>query len=378
MNNYFLLSTHKKNWRQKVVAMWQCSHIDLTLLIGILALSAISFITIYSATDQNMQLLCKQVTNFVVAITVMVIFAQIPNYRYQPLVPWFFCLVLLLLLMVMGTGITSRGAQRWLNLGFLRLQPSELMKLATPMMLAWYLHDKPFPLRFKELLISSIIIMLPALIIIKQPDLGTALLVIATGYFVLLLAGISWKIIIGTLLLVAAITPIAWRFLHAYQKMRLLVFLSPETDPFGSGYNIIQSKIAIGSGGWLGKGWLQGSQAHLQFLPERSTDFIFAVYAEEFGFIGAMMLFGIFTYIIGRSLYISVNAQDTFSRLLAGSLTLSFFTSFFVNIGMVMGILPVVGVPLPLVSYGGSSLLTFMAGLGIIMSVQTHRKLISS
>jgi len=246
------------------------------------------------------------------------------------------------------------------------------------MMLAWYLRDKVFPLHIKDLFFSCIIIIFPVLLIAKQPDLGTALLVATTGFFVLLLAGITWQIIVSAIGLMIVVLPIAWRFMHAYQKMRLFTFWSPERDPLGSGYNIIQSKIAIGSGGWFGKGWLQSSQAHLQFLPERSTDFIFAVYGEEFGFIGCLLLFLVFGYIIGRSLYISANAQDTFSRLFIGSLALSFFTYFFVNIGMVVGVLPVVGVPLPLVSYGGSSLITIMAGFGIIMSAQTHRKLIGS
>ncbi|MBU0744108.1 MAG: rod shape-determining protein RodA [Gammaproteobacteria bacterium] len=348
------------------------------LLLGILVLGIISLGILYSVNNQNSTLFWHQIINFSFAFGVMFIFAQIPIYRYQSLVPWFFCLTLLMLLVVMSSGVISRGAQRWLNFGMVRFQPSELMKLAMPMMLAWYLRNKTFPLHIKELFYSGIIIILPALIIAKQPDLGTAILVSATGCFVLLLAGITWRIIISVSIFLVSVVPIVWRFMHSYQKMRLLTFLSPESDPFGSGYNIIQSKIAIGSGGWLGKGWLHGSQAYLQFLPERSTDFIFAVYAEEFGFIGSLLLFAIFIYIMGRSLYISANAQDTFSRLLAGSLTLTFFTSFFVNIGMVMGVLPVVGVPLPLVSYGGSSLITFMTGFGIIMSVQAHRKLIGS
>ena len=368
----------KKSWPNRIAKLWSRLHIDLMLLLGILALSTIGLFVIYSASNQSIELFWHQIINLCVAFLVMMIFAQIPTYRYQALVPWLFGLTLLLLFIVMGAGIISRGAQRWLNFGFMRFQPSELMKLAMPMMLAWYLRDKRFPLRLKELFLSFVIVLLPALIIAKQPDLGTALLVVATGCFVLLLTGISWKIIISVGVLFASIAPVVWHFLHSYQKMRLMVFLSPENDPFGSGYNIIQSKIAIGSGGWLGKGWLMGSQSYLQFLPERSTDFIFAVYAEEFGFVGAIFLFAIFVYIIGRSFYISFYAQDTFSRLLAGSLTLSFFTSFFVNIGMVMGVLPVVGVPLPLVSYGGSSLLTFMAGFGIIMAVNAHRKLMGS
>ncbi|MDR1057074.1 MAG: rod shape-determining protein RodA [Coxiellaceae bacterium] len=348
------------------------------LFLGIIILSIVGLGILYSASNQNLTLLGRQVANFGLAFLIMLILAQVPIYRYQFLVPWVFGLTLLMLLIVMNVGIISRGAQRWINLGWFRFQPSEIMKLAMSMMLAWYLRNKVFPLHLKDLFFSCLIIIVPVLVIAKQPDLGTALLVAATGCFVLLLAGITWKIIIGVSILVVAAVPIIWRFMHSYQKMRLLAFWSPEGDPFGSGYNIIQSKIAIGSGGWFGKGWLHGSQAHLQFLPERSTDFIFAVCGEEFGFIGCILLIGLFIYVIGRSVYISANAQDTSTRLLTGSLTLSFFTSFFVNIGMVLGVLPVVGVPLPLISYGGSSLIMFMASFGIIMSVQTHRRLIGN
>lgn len=353
-------------------------HLDFMLLLGILALETIGLVILYSASNQNMTLFWHQIASFGLAFIVMCVFAQIPVSRYQALIPWIFGLTLVMLLAVMATGVVSKGAQRWLNLGWFRFQPSEIMKLIVPMMLSWYLRNKTFPLNLKNLFFSCVLIVVPVLIIAKQPDLGTALLVAATGFFVLLLAGVTLRIILWGSALLLMITPIVWRFMRSYQKMRLFSFWSPESDPLGSGYNIIQSKIAIGSGGWLGKGWLHGSQAHLQFLPERSTDFIFAVYSEEFGFMGCMLLLTIFGYIIGRGLCISANAQDTFSRLLAGSLILTFFTSFFVNIGMVAGILPVVGVPLPLVSYGGSSLMTFMAGFGIIMSAQTHRKLIGS
>lgn len=378
MNRNFLATNSEKSWRKDWLRLWRISHLDLMLLIGILTLAGLGLVILYSASNQNISLFCHQLLNFTFAFIVMGIFAQIPVDRYQKLAPWIFGLTLLLLLVVMSFGIISRGAQRWLSLGWLRLQPSEVMKLVMPMMLSWYLRNKVFPLHLKELFFSCIIIVLPGLIIAKQPDLGTALLVAATGFFVLLLAGITWRVMLGVIALITVVVPVIWHFMHSYQKARLFSFLSPESDPFGSGYNIIQSKIAIGSGGWFGKGWLQGSQAHLQFLPERATDFIFAVYSEEFGFIGSMLLFAVFIYIVKRSIHIGINAQDTFSRLLVGSLTLSFFASFFVNIGMVAGILPVVGIPLPLVSYGGSSLITYMAGFGIIMSVQTHRKLISS
>lgn len=376
--NYNLLIDNKKTWSRVLAGLWQKSHFDFILLLGILTLIIVGLVILYSAGNRNLLLIWHQVASFGFAFIAMAIFSQIPIHRYKSLSPWFFGLTLLMLLAVISVGVVTRGAQRWLEFGLVRFQPSEIMKIVMPMMLAWYLGDKKFPLKMKDIFFSGIIIFLPVLMIAKQPDLGTALLLVTTGGFVLLLAGITWRMILAMIALAAVLVPVVWHFMHAYQKMRFLIFLSPERDPFGSGYNIIQSKIAIGSGGWLGKGWLYGSQAHLQFLPESSTDFIFAVCGEEFGFIGSILLFAIFIYIIGRSLCISFNAQDTFSRLLVGSLALSFFTSFFVNIAMVMGVLPVVGVPLPLVSYGGSSLITFMVGFGIIMSAQTHRKLIGS
>lgn len=377
--NYNFLSIHDRNSKSKAFKkLLDRSHLDLMLLLGILALETAGLVILYSASNQNMTLFWHQVISFGLAFVVMCVFAQIPVSRYQSLAPWVFSLMLIMLLIVMGVGVVSKGAQRWLNLGWFRFQPSEIMKLIVPMMLAWYLRDKTFPLRWKNLFFSCAIILVPVLIIAKQPDLGTALLVAATGFFVLMLAGITLQILLWGLVSVAVVMPIAWHFMHSYQKMRLFSFWSPERDPLGSGYNIIQSKIAIGSGGLWGKGWLHSSQAHLQFLPERSTDFIFAVYSEEFGFVGCILLLGLFVYVIGRGLYISADAQNTFSRLLVGSLILTFFTSVFVNIGMVAGVLPVVGVPLPFVSYGGSSLMTFMAGFGVIMSAQTHRRLIGS
>jgi rod shape determining protein RodA len=378
VNYNSLPSSNEKKLSKIFAKMWQRSHLDFMLLGGIVILGIFGIIALYSASGKNMALVWHQAANFCLAFFVMFIFAQIPTYRYRPLVPWIFGLILLMLLAVVNIGAVNRGVQRWLGFGFFRFQPSEAMKLVMPMMLAWYLRDKIFPLHLKDLFVSCVIIIFPVLVIAKQPDLGTAILVVATGGFVLLLAGITWQIILGISFLLATAAPIVWHFMHGYQKMRLFSFWSPESDPFGSGYNIIQSKIAIGSGGWLGKGWLHGSQAYLQFLPVRSTDFIFAVYGEEFGFIGCLLLFSVFVYVIGRSLYIAVHAQDTFSRLFVGSLALSFFMSFFVNIGMVVGVLPVVGVPLPLISYGGSSLITFMASFGIIMSVHAHRKLIGS
>lgn len=376
INNSPLISSQEH--RRVFKKIWKKSHLDFYLLLGVLICVAIGFGILYSASNHNLSLLRHQLMSFVFAFVAMCLFAQIPTYRYRSAVPLVYGIVLLLLFAVMSIGVINKGAQRWLNFGLLRFQPSEIMKLVVPMMLAWYLRNKDFPLHAKNLFVCCIIIALPALIIAKQPDLSTAILVTATGAFVLLLAGITWRLIVGICVLILSVIPIIWHFMHSYQKARLFTFLSPENDPYGSGYNIIQSKIAVGSGGLFGKGWLLGSQAHLQFLPEHYTDFIFAVCGEEFGFVGCILLLTIFLYIVGRGLYLSVRAQDTFTRLLAGSLSLSFFTSFFINICMVIGILPVVGLPLPLVSYGGSSLVIFMSGFGIIMSTHTHRKLIGS
>ncbi len=378
MNYHFIATDSKKSKSRIVSKIWQSLHLDPTLFISIIVLAIIGFCLLYSTSNQNFFVVLKQLLNFTVAFIVMLIFAKIPVGRYQNIIPWFYGIVVLMLITVLIFGVISKGGQRWLRLGVFRFQPSEAMKIAVPMMLAWYLRDKIFPLNFKDLLRCLLIISIPVLLIAKQPDLGTAILVAITGFFVIILAGVSWRIVSGFMLVLAAATPIIWKCMYAYQKTRLLIFLSPESDPFNRGYNVIQSKIAIGSGGMFGKGWLQGSQSHLSFLPEASTDFAFAVYGEEFGFIGCLALFTIFSIIIGRALYISIHAQDTFSRLLVGSLTLSFFCSLFVNVGMVSSILPVVGVPLPFISYGGSSLIIFMASFGIIMSIHGNRRFISS
>jgi len=300
---------------------------------------------------------------------------------------------LLMLIAVLVFGEVGKGAQRWLNLGLFRFQPSELMKIAVPVMAAWYISEAPLPPRRGRLFIATVIVIVPTLLIAKQPDLGTSLLIASSGFFVLLLAGLGWKLILGVITLMAASAPVFWNYLlHDYQRQRILTFINPETDPLGSGYHIIQSTIAIGSGGVYGKGWLNGTQSHLDFLPERSTDFVFAVFSEEFGFLGILLLLAIYIAVISRGIVIAVNAQDTFSRLVAGSLTLTFFVYVFVNIGMVSGILPyvfvnigmvsgilpVVGLPLPLISYGGTSMVTIMAAFGVLMSIQTHRKLVGS
>ncbi len=308
----------------------------------------------------------------------LLVVAQISPQFLRLWSPWLFVLGLVLLLFTLHSGHIGRGAQRWLSLGFVRFQPSEIMKIAVPMMVAWYLHDKPLPPNWKQLFPLAAIVVIPVLLVAIQPDLGTALLIASAGAFGAFFSGLRWRVIIMLLLLLAIAAPILWHFMHFYQRERVLTFLNPQRDPLGAGYHIIQSEIAIGSGGVFGKGWLHGSQSQLDFLPESPTDFIFAVLGEQFGLIGALVLLALYGYIIARSLYIALRAQDTFSRLLAGSLTMAFFTCVFINSGMVSGILPVVGVPLPLVSYGGTSMVTLMAGFGILMSIHSHRKLIAS
>ena len=354
-------------------------HIDLPLLIGIMLLSAMGMVVLYSAGDQSIELLNRQFVRLFIAFIVMIAVAQIKPGTLKHWAPWIFGIGLMMLVAVLLLGEVGKGAQRWLNLGLFRFQPSELMKIAVPVMTAWYLAEAPLPPRRGRLIMATIIVIIPTLLIAKQPDLGTSLLIASSGIFVLLLAGLGWKIIFSVIGLLTASAPIFWNYLlHDYQRQRILTFLNPETDPLGSGYHIIQSTIAIGSGGLYGKGWLNGTQSHLDFLPERSTDFVFAVFSEEFGFLGTLLLLAIYIAVISRGIIIAVNAQDTFSRLVAGSLTLTFFVYVFVNIGMVSGILPVVGLPLPLISYGGTSMVTIMAAFGILMSIQTHRKLVGA
>ena len=354
-------------------------HIDLPLLIGIVILAAMGMGVLYSAGGQDVELLNRQMIRLAIAFIVMLLVAQINPGTLKFWAPWLFALGLLMLVAVLVFGEVGKGAQRWLNLGFFRFQPSELMKIAVPVMTAWYLAEAPLPPRGIRLFLATLIVMVPTLLIAKQPDLGTALLIASSGFFVLLLSGLRLKLILSVIALMAASAPVFWNYLlHGYQRQRILTFLNPENDPLGSGYHIIQSTIAIGSGGLYGKGWLNGTQSHLDFLPEQSTDFIFAVFSEEFGFLGILLLLAIYISVISRGIIIAINAQDTFSRLVAGSITLTFFVYVFVNIGMVSGILPVVGVPLPLISYGGTSMVTLMAAFGILMSIQTHRKLISA
>jgi len=352
-------------------------HLDLPLLAALLLLSGTGLVVLYSAGGEDTGLLMRQLIRLGIAFTVMLLLAQVPPDALRRWSPWLFAAGLAMLLAVLIMGVVGKGAQRWLDLGFFRFQPSELMKLAVPMMAAWFLADCHLPPPKRRLLGASLLFIVPALLIAKQPDLGTALLIATAGGFVLLFAGLSWGLIGATLLLSIPAAALTWKFfLHDYQRQRVLTFLNPESDPLGAGYHIIQSQIAIGSGGLYGKGWLNGTQSHLDFLPERSTDFIFAVFGEEFGLLGILVLLAIYLFIVFRGLYIAVRAQDTFTRLLAGSLTLTFLVYLVVNIGMVIGLLPVVGLPLPLISYGGSSMVTLMAAFGMLMSIHTHRKLL--
>ncbi len=358
---------------------WQYrAHLDAPLLITLVALSAMGLIVLYSAGGGDIGLIERQMVRLGIAYTGMFVIAQFPPRVLLRLTPWLFVVGVLLLLAVLLSGEISGGAQRWLNLYFVRFQPSEMMKLAVPMMVAWYFADIRLPPNRWQLLTAAVLIAVPMLMIAKQPDLGTALLIASSGFFVVFLAGLQWRLLAFFSVLTTAAAPLIWHFMHDYQRQRVITFLSPEQDPLGSGYHIIQSKIAIGSGGLFGKGWMNGTQSQLDFLPERSTDFIFAVLGEEFGFIGILVLFTLYTIIVVRGIMIAIQAQDTFTRLLAGSLSMTFFVYFIVNTGMVTGLLPVVGLPLPMISYGGTSIVTLMAGFGILMSIQTHRKLLAT
>jgi len=350
-------------------------HIDGPLLVGLLLVCGMGLVILYSAVGESNRLLINQAVRLGVAFIAMVIVAQLPPDFLRRWTPWGYLIGLILLVLVLFKGDVGQGARRWLDLG-IRFQPSEAMKLGVPMMAAWYLHDRQIPPKAGQLLIIAVMIIIPTVLIARQPDLGTSLLIAASGVIVIVLAGMSFRLMIG--LGIAAIPGalVLWNFMQDYQKQRVLTLLNPDSDPLGAGYNIIQSKIAIGSGGLFGKGWTNGSQAQLEFLPERDTDFIFAVLGEEFGLLGVLTLLVLYMFVIGRGLYIAVQAHDTYSRLLAGSISLTFMVYVFVNTAMVTGIVPVVGVPLPLVSFGGTSMVTLMAGFGILMSIHSHRKLL--
>jgi rod shape determining protein RodA len=350
-------------------------NVDGPLLGGLLLICAFGLAVLFSAVGESTRLTLNQVVRLGVAFIAMLLIAQLPPDFLRRWTPWGYLAGLVLLVLVLTTGDVGQGAQRWLNLG-IRFQPSEIMKLAVPMTAAWYLHDRSIPPRPGQLAIIAAIIVVPTLLIARQPDLGTALLIAASGIIVIVLAGLSIRLMIALAVLAVPGALLLWTFMQDYQKQRVLTLLDPDSDPLGAGYNIIQSKIAIGSGGLFGKGWTNGSQAQLEFLPERDTDFIFAVMGEEFGLLGVLVLLGLYIFVIARGLYIATQARDTFSRLLAGSISLTFFVYVFVNTAMVTGLVPVVGVPLPLVSFGGTSMVTLMAGFGILMSIHSHRKLL--
>ena len=356
----------------------QLLHLDIWLLIPVLLVISGGLFVLYSASDGSSATLMRQLRNFSIASVAMAVAAQISVDQYRRWAPALYLVGLALLVAVVFFGVGAKGAQRWLSLGFIRFQPSELMKLAMPLMVAWWYTKYGVPPRPIPLLGSLFLVLLPAACIVIQPDLGTSLLVAASGLFVVFIAGISVWYLLAAVGLVSISAWPAWTYLlKDYQRQRILTLFDPESDRLGAGWNIIQSKTAIGSGGWSGKGWLQGTQSHLDFLPESQTDFIIAVLAEEFGLRGVLILLLGYALIVARGFWIGFTAQTTFARLVASSITMTFFVYIFVNIGMVAGVLPVVGVPLPLVSFGGTSIVTLMLGFGVLMAISTEKKMIT-
>lgn len=352
--------------------------IDIQLLAALLCCTMLGLFVLYSASGQSESVVINQAVRLGLGLGAMIVVAQVPPHWFRVAAPWGYVIGILLLVATLVLGDAAMGARRWLDLGVVRFQPSEIIKLVVPMMVAAYFHDRSLPPRYTPVLVAALIIGLPVALVVQQPDLGTAILVIAGGGFALFFAGLRWRVIVLIMVLAAAAAPLVWFSLHDYQQQRVLTFLNPSSDPLGAGYHISQSKIAIGSGGLFGKGWLNGSQAHLDFLPESDTDFIFAVYSEETGLFGVLGLMAIYCFIVARGLFIAVKSQDTFQRLTAASLSMTFFFYAFVNMGMVAGLLPVVGVPLPLFSYGGTSMVMLMASFGVLMSIHTHRKLLAT
>ncbi|HVW70076.1 MAG TPA: rod shape-determining protein RodA [Steroidobacteraceae bacterium] len=352
--------------------------IDGPLVTGLALISVYGLIVLYSASGQSIPTIVRTVMRLLLGAVAMLVLARVnPNFLRRT-TPWLYVIGVFLLVAVAVFGHIGLGAQRWLSLGFIKFQPSELMKLAVPMMCAWYLHERPLPPSFLSLILLSVLILVPVGLVAVEPDLGTAALIGVAGVLVIVMAGLQVRVMAALLGLAAVGAWVGWDFMHDYQRKRVLTFIDPQTDPLGAGYHIIQSQIAIGSGGIFGKGWMNGSQAQLDFLPERSTDFIFAVIGEEFGMLGVSLLLVLYMFVTARAIYLAMQTQDTFARLLAGSLALTFFVYVFINAGMVTGLLPVVGVPLPLVSYGGTSVVTLLAGFGILMALYSHRKLVSS
>jgi rod shape determining protein RodA len=353
-------------------------HIDSFLMASLFFTLLLGLFVLYSASGQNIGRIYAQGVNIAAALGVLWVAANIPPNQLERFALPLYLFGVTLLIAVALFGTVSHGARRWLNIGITQIQPSEIMRIALPMMLAWYFSKREGKPKASHFAFGALLLLVPVALIMKQPDLGTSLLITASGFYILFLAGLNWKFLLGAATLLASLTPVFWSMLHDYQRRRIEILFDPTQDPLGAGYHTIQAIIAIGSGGSIGKGWLNGTQTQLDFLPERTTDFIFAVFSEEFGFLGNMLLLGLFSLIIIRGLMIASQAQSTFSRLLAGSITLTFFTYAFVNMGMVSGILPVVGVPLPLISYGGTSMLTLCLSFGILMSIQTHKKLVAT
>ncbi len=349
---------------------------DPVLTIALAMLVALSFLTMQSAALDYDGRMADHARNLLVAFAVLWLAANLPLQWMQRLAPPAYLLGLALLIAVALFGDVAKGARRWLDLGFTRVQPSELMKIAMPMMLAWWFQKREGAHGWLDFVVAGVLLAVPLALIVRQPDLGTAILVFAAGFYVIYLAGLGWRVILGGLVGALASMPVLWSLLHEYQRQRVLMLIDPSSDPLGRGFHVIQSTIAVGSGGIWGKGWMQGTQAHLEFIPERTTDFIFAVFSEEFGMVGSAVLLALYLLIIGRGLVIAANAANVFARLLAGSITLILFTYAFVNIGMVSGILPVVGVPLPMMSYGGTAMLTLGIGMGLLMSIARQRRLV--
>ncbi|MBM3351197.1 MAG: rod shape-determining protein RodA [Betaproteobacteria bacterium] len=353
-------------------------HIDAFLMVCLFFTLLVSLFVLYSASGQSLDRMYAQGINILVALTALWGVSNIPPHQLERFALPIYALGVVMLIGVALFGHISHGARRWLDIGPMHIQPSELMRLAVPMTLAWYFSQREGRPKTRDFVVGGLFLVIPVVMIMKQPDLGTALLISASGFYILFLAGLSWKFLIGGTVFLGAMMPVFWTLLHDYQRRRIEILFDPTQDPLGAGYHTIQAMIAIGSGGLAGKGWLNGTQTQLDFLPERTTDFIFAVFSEEFGFLGNILLLVLFSLIISRGLMIASQAQSTFSRLLAGSITLTFFTYAFVNMGMVSGILPVVGVPLPFISYGGTSMVTLCMGFGILMSIQTHKKLMAT
>lgn len=363
------------NLRYRLISTWRKPRLDVPLLCGLLALMGVGLATLYSASDLDRGMVIAQSLRFVLGLVLMLLIARVPPIVLRNWTPWLYVgsVVLLVAVALLGEG---RGAHRWLDLGVVRFQPSELLKLTMPMMVAWYLNGRPLPPGWITLAAVGLLIVIPVGLIAEQPDLGTALLIAASGVFGIFLSGLAWWRIGLLLGAFAAAIPVGWHFLHDYQRNRVLTLLDPEADPLGNGWHIIQSQIAVGSGGMWGKGWHHGTQSRLEFLPEHTTDFIFSVFAEEWGLIGVLILLVLYAFVIARCLWIAANAKDTYSRLLSGAISMALFVYVIVNGGMITGLLPVVGVPLPLVSYGGTSAVSLLAGFGVLMSIHAHRKLV--